>query len=98
MLDHPTAKLHELSRPKLAAKARLRFDRHEQRFLLLFPERGLLLNGSASEMLHLCTGERTIQTIVSILADRHRATPPELIVRHVLSFLTHLQSRGLIQE
>ena len=40
--------IHEQSRPKLAAKARLRFDRHEQRFLLLYPERGLLFNTRGS--------------------------------------------------
>ena len=31
------------SRPRLAAKARLRWDRKDERFMLLYPERGLVL-------------------------------------------------------
>jgi pyrroloquinoline quinone biosynthesis protein D len=85
------------SRPKLAGKVRLRFDRHEQRFLLLYPERGLLLNGTASEILQLCTGQFTIETIVTMLSSRHTASSPEVISSHVLCLLSQLQSRGLIE-
>ena len=44
------------SRPTLTRKARLRFDRISGEYLLLSPERGLILNGPASEILRLCTG------------------------------------------
>ena len=36
------------SRPMLAAKARLRWDRQTSRYLLLYPERGLVLNPTAA--------------------------------------------------
>jgi pyrroloquinoline quinone biosynthesis protein D len=85
------------SRPKLAGKVRLRFDRHEQRFLLLYPERGLLLNGTASEILQLCTGQFTIDTIVTRLSSRHTSSSRGVISNHVLRFLSQLQSRGLIE-
>ena len=52
------------SRPRLAAKARLRYDRQEARYLLLYPERGLALNGTALDVVRLCTGERTVAGIV----------------------------------
>ena len=96
MSSHTTA-IHEQSRPKLAAKARLRFDRHAQRFLLLYPERGLLLNGAAADILHSCTGGVTIESIVGMLSSRDPATPRELIASQVLHFLSGLQSRGLIE-
>jgi pyrroloquinoline quinone biosynthesis protein D len=85
------------SRPKLAGKVRLRFDRHEQRFLLLYPERGLLLNGTAGEILQLCTGRFTIDTIVTMLSSRHASYSRGTMSSDVLSFLSRLQSRGLIE-
>jgi coenzyme PQQ biosynthesis protein PqqD len=81
----------------LAGKVRLRFDRYEQRFLLLYPERGLLLNAAASEILQLCTGQFTIDTIVTRLVSRHPSSSGEAISTHVLCFLSQLQSRGLIE-
>ena len=89
--------IHEQSRPRLAVKARLRFDRHAQRYLLLYPERGLLLNSAAAEILRSCTGGVTIETIVRMLSARDPATPRELIAGQVLHFLSGLQSRGLIE-
>ena len=37
--------------PKLAKKARLRFDRHSGKLMLIYPERGLALNESAAKIL-----------------------------------------------
>jgi len=87
----------EHSRPKLAAKARLRFDRREQRFMLLFPERGLLLNDTAIEILQCCTGQCTIEMIVDILAAKHPGLPYESISNDVVTFISRLQLRGLIK-
>ena len=39
------------SRPCLAPKARLRFDRKSSRYMLLYPERGLVLNPTAADVL-----------------------------------------------
>lgn len=89
--------IHEHSRPKLAAKARLRFDRREQRFMLLFPERGLLLNDTAIEILQCCTGQCTIEMIVDILAAKHPALPYDSISNDVVTFISQLQLRGLIK-
>jgi coenzyme PQQ biosynthesis protein PqqD len=86
------------SRPKLAAKARLRFDRREGRFLLLYPERGLILNQTASEILQLCTGHLTVDRIVEVLVMRHEPSPRAPIQADVLAWLSGLHARGLIQE
>ena len=48
------------SRPRLAPKARLRFDRKSSRYMLLYPERGLVLNATAADVVQLCTGEHTV--------------------------------------
>lgn len=88
----------ELSRPKLAAKARLRADRLEGRLLLLYPERGLVLNRSAGEIVELCTGELTIARIVDLLTGRHPEKRRETIKTDVLALLGTLSSRGLLED
>src|SRR5947209_5700763 len=55
-------------RPRLAAKARLRFDKRESKHILLYPERGLLLNDTAAAILQACDGSRTLDEIVEVLA------------------------------
>jgi coenzyme PQQ biosynthesis protein PqqD len=90
--------IHGESRPKLAAKTRLRIDRRKRRFMLLYPERGLLLNDTAVEILECCTGQFTIDMIVDILSARHPEFPRKLISNDAVTFLSQLQSRGLIEE
>lgn len=86
------------SRPKLAAKARLRADRLDGRLLLLYPERGLVLNRSAGDILQLCTGRLTVDRIVDLLADRHPESRREAIKTDVLALLGTLSSRGLLED
>jgi pyrroloquinoline quinone biosynthesis protein D len=61
-----------VNRPRLAARARLRWDRIDGRYLLLYPERGLALNESAAAILRLCDGSRTIDDIVTELVAMSR--------------------------
>ena len=97
-MSRRTTAIHEHSRPKLAAKVRLRFDRREQRFMLLYPERGLQLNDAATEVLQCCTGHYTIEMIVDALSAKHPEFPRELISNDAVTFIAQLQSRGLIEE
>jgi coenzyme PQQ biosynthesis protein PqqD len=85
------------SRPRLASKARLRYDRQGERYLLLYPERGLALNGTAVDVVRLCTGEHTVARIVEELAGKYTDQPPDVVEREVLTFLTTLADRGLVQ-
>jgi pyrroloquinoline quinone biosynthesis protein D len=89
--------LTELSRPRLAGKARLRVDRRDGRLWLLYPERGLLLNGSAGEILRLCTGGLTVAAIVDRLAGRYEPSRRDAIHADVLRLLNRLSDRGLIE-
>jgi pyrroloquinoline quinone biosynthesis protein D len=85
------------ARPRLAAKARLRFDRRTTRYLLLYPERGLVLNATAVDIVRLCTGEHTVGDIVARLADKYATQPRPAIEAEVQSFLGAMADRGLVQ-
>ena len=85
------------SRPRLAAKARIRFDRKTARYLLLYPERGLVLNPTAADIATLCTGEHTVHAIVERLVEKYASQPREQVERDVMSFLATLAERGLMQ-
>jgi coenzyme PQQ biosynthesis protein PqqD len=86
------------SRPRVAAKARLRFDRQAQQYLLLYPEKGLALNPTAAAILKLCTGEHTVDAIVDRLVALHPAESREAIEGQVLAFLRTMADRGLVQD
>ena len=79
-------------RPKLAQAARLRFDKIDQKHLLLSPERGLLLNETATAILELCDGTRTAGEI----ADALRARWPNASSDEVAAFIDRLRERGLL--
>jgi coenzyme PQQ biosynthesis protein PqqD len=85
------------SRPRLAAKARIRFDRKTARYLLLYPERGLVLNPTAADIAQLCTGEHTVHSIIERLTEKYAPQPREQVERDVVSFLATLAERGLMQ-
>jgi pyrroloquinoline quinone biosynthesis protein D len=85
-------------RPRLAAKARLRWDRKAARYLLLYPERGLVLNATAADVVQLCTGEHTVSDIIERLTARYAAQPRAAIEQEVLTFLARMAERGLIRN
>lgn len=89
--------LSPASRPKLAAKARLRWDKREGKYFLLYPERGLLLNATAADIVQLCTGEHTVDGIVDRLATKYPAQAREELEREVMALLAQIQSRGLLE-
>ena len=86
------------SRPTLAPKARLRWDRRGERYMLLYPERGLVLTPTAADVVKLCTGEHTVSAIVDQLAVKYAGDSRESVERDVLTFLDRMASRGLIRS
>ena len=86
-----------MTRPQLSAKVRLRFDRRTGRYLLLYPETGLELNRTATEIARRCTGEWTVDEIAQALAQMHTESSPVEISRDVRAFLRALAERGLLQ-
>jgi coenzyme PQQ biosynthesis protein PqqD len=85
-------------RPRLASKARMRFDRHSGSHMLVYPEKGLLLNATATEVVKLCTGEHSVAQIIDRLQRKFHDVQPEQVEREVLDFLQALSERGLVKE
>ena len=85
------------SRPKLAAKARLRHDRQTDRLMILFPEKGLELSRTAADVVRLCTGEHTVDEIVERLLAMYGGAERATVEREVLQLLESLADRCLIE-
>jgi coenzyme PQQ biosynthesis protein PqqD len=85
------------ARPRLAPKARLRFDRHSGKSLLLFPERGLSLNETGAEILALCTGEATVAQIIDALCVKYGEDRRHTVTAEVNTFLAALAERNLLR-
>jgi pyrroloquinoline quinone biosynthesis protein D len=85
------------ARPQLASKARLRFDRHTSKHMLVYPDRGMELNASAAAILELCTGERTVREIVDTLYARASGAQRSDVERDVCAFLESMLERRLIR-
>ncbi len=83
--------------PKLATKARLKHDRHANKTMILYPERGLELNHAAAEIARKCDGTRSIAAIADELAKDHDGAPRAVIEADVLAFVTMLRDKGLLE-
>ena len=83
-------------KPKLASKAKLRLDPKTGKYILLYPEKGLLLNPTGAAILKLCSGEQPLSAIIATLAAEFQSDP-ELLRVEVLSFVQGLLDRGLLQ-
>jgi coenzyme PQQ biosynthesis protein PqqD len=79
--------------PKLAKKARLKFDRHSGQHMLMYPERGLALNESAAEIIKRCDGTRSFEEIVTALS----AEVGTDVRADVTEILEDLRKKGLLE-
>ena len=84
-----------VSRPRLAGKARLRFDARSGKQMLLYPERGLELTESAARVVALCGEGRTVAAIIDALVTAS-GEPHARIEAEVLTLLRALDERGLL--
>ena len=83
-------------KPKLAPKTKLRLDPKTGKYILLYPEKGLLLNPTGAAILKLCTGEQSLSAIIDTLAEEFRSDA-EVLRPEVLGFVQGLLDRGLLQ-
>ena len=77
---------------KLAKKARLRFDRHDGRWMIIYPERGLALNESGAAIAQKLDGTRTLDRVIAELVAEHGADPED-----IRAFVADLEKKGLIE-
>ena len=86
------------ARPRLAAKARLKLDRHSGQHMLLYPERGMVLNAAASAIVELCDGTCTVGEIVERLHAASAGASRDTVESDVHAFLDALRARGLLRS
>ncbi|HWA80310.1 MAG TPA: pyrroloquinoline quinone biosynthesis peptide chaperone PqqD [Acetobacteraceae bacterium] len=90
-----SAPLTESSRPGLSPHTRMKNDAARGGWVLLAPERVLMLDPIAAEILTLCDGITEIGAIAEELARRH-AAPREEVLVDVIEMLQGLRDKGLI--
>ncbi|MGH7119950.1 MAG: pyrroloquinoline quinone biosynthesis peptide chaperone PqqD [Acetobacteraceae bacterium] len=90
-----TVTLTAESRPGISPHARLKQDNTRGGWVLLAPERVVLLDKVATEVLELCDGARSIGAIADLLAARHSAPRAE-VLGDVIEMLQNLRDKGLL--
>jgi pyrroloquinoline quinone biosynthesis protein D len=83
------------SRPRLAPHVRLSFDARRGRWIVLAPERLLLPDETAVEVLRRCTGDTSVSEIAADLAREFDATT-EQIASDVEAMVRDLVDKGII--
>jgi pyrroloquinoline quinone biosynthesis protein D len=87
----------ESSRPVLPRHARLKFDATRQRWVILAPERVLAPDDIAVEVLQLCDGVRSVETMIDQLAEKYTAERGA-IATDVIAMLQDLADKGFLTE
>ena len=83
------------STPALARGVRLRFDQARSAWVLLAPERVLMPDEIAVEILKRCDGKATVSAIVADLARTFDAEPAQ-VAADVRSFVQDLADKGMV--
>lgn len=89
------AALSDSSQPRLADHVKLRFDSIRQRWVVMAPERMLLPDEVAVEVLKCCDGATPLGQIIARLAADYDA-PPEVVGPDVVALLEDLCERGFV--
>jgi pyrroloquinoline quinone biosynthesis protein D len=87
--------VHDGSVPALARGVRLRFDQARDAWVLLAPERVLMPDEIAVEILKRCDGKAAVSAIVGDLARTFAAEPAQ-VAGDVRSFLQDLADKGMV--
>jgi pyrroloquinoline quinone biosynthesis protein D len=82
--------------PALARGVRMRFDKARDAWVVLAPERVLMPDEIAIEILRRCDGKARVAAIVDDLAQAFSAEPDQ-IAGDVRAFLQDLADKGLIR-
>jgi pyrroloquinoline quinone biosynthesis protein D len=82
------------SQPRLAPGCRWGNEGEER--VVLFPEGMIRVQTTGQSILELCDGQRTVEQIVSTLAERYSAADPVKIREDVAVFLEALQQKRIV--
>ena len=81
---------------RFAPHAKFRFDEVRQAWIVLAPERLLLPDEQAVEILQMVDGERTVDSIIDDLARRYEA-PRDVIAGDVVKMLQDLIDKKVLR-
>ncbi len=84
------------SLPRLPRHVKLRFDQRRNRWIVLAPERVLMPDEIAVEILKRCDGKTSFSAIVADLAAAYEA-PAEEIGEDVAEMLQDLADKGYVE-
>jgi pyrroloquinoline quinone biosynthesis protein D len=84
-------------RPRLAERARLKYDPIAKQEMILFPEAALILNETGAAIVRLCDGAHSIDEIVAQLSKNYATAGSDALMREVVDFLDTIRARGLLQ-
>ncbi len=84
------------SLPRLPRHVKLRFDQRRDRWIVLAPERVLMPDEIAVEILKRCDGKTSVSAIVATLAAAYEA-PTEEIGKDVAEMLQDLADKGFVE-
>lgn len=93
MTDRPI--VDEAKRPRFAPHMRFKFDARRDRWVILAPERMLLPDDIAVEVLQRCTGKTQVAEIVDEFTTLFEA-PRDEISTDVISVLQDLADKGVL--
>ncbi|MBS4175669.1 pyrroloquinoline quinone biosynthesis peptide chaperone PqqD [Bacillus sp. FJAT-49736] len=90
--------------PKIAAKARLKFDKVREQHLLLLPEKVVVLNETAASILTLCDGSLAVSGITEHIRNSLQAETtgeealPDLqrMEEDITEFLMEMREQGWV--
>ncbi len=84
-----------MNRPRLVDGARLQYDDVREEHLLLVPEGAVRLNETATQVLELCDGQRSVEEIAATLSQRYSGADVADDVRELLG---GMGERGLVVD
>lgn len=87
----------DIWRPRLVARARLKFDPIAKQELILFPEAALALNETGAAIVRLCDGARSTGEIIEQLSKDYANVDRDGLTHEVMDFLESIRTRGLLQ-
>lgn len=85
------------TRPRMPRHVKLRHDRVRQRWVILAPERVLVPDETAVEILRMCDGSASVGEIVDTLAEKY-AADRAVIEEDVLAMLRDLVRDGFLVD
>lgn len=88
--------VEDSSLPHLPRHIQFRFDKQRDQWVVLAPERVLMPDETAVEILKRCDGETNVSAIVDALAAAYEA-PREEIAQDVATMLQDLADKGFVR-